>query len=135
MMNSNVSPLKQNGLKQEKYIQTYIWLLFLNVTLKSYRNNEETSQPATGLQNVRVILHDITEILLKVALKTTDCHDITEILLKVALKTTDCHDITEILLKVALKTTDCHDITEILLKVALKTLKYILFVLFDQQNW
>jgi hypothetical protein len=54
--NSNVSPLKQNGLKQEKYIQTYIWLLFLNVTLKSYRNNEETSQPATGLQNVRVIL-------------------------------------------------------------------------------
>ena len=66
--------------------------------------------------------HDITEILLKVALKTTDCHDITEILLKVALKTTDCHDITEILLKVALKTTDCHDITEILLKVALKTI-------------
>jgi hypothetical protein len=48
--------------------------------------------------------HKKPEILLKVALKTTDCHDITEILLKVALKTTDCHDITEILLKVALKT-------------------------------
>jgi hypothetical protein len=32
-------------------------------------------------------------------LNKTDRHDITEILLKVALKTTDCHDITEILLK------------------------------------
>jgi hypothetical protein len=75
----------------------------------------------------------------------TGCHDITEILLKVALKhqksinqsstnKTDCHDITEILLKVALKhqksinqsstnKTDCHDITEILLKVAVNTIK------------
>jgi hypothetical protein len=36
----------------------------------------------------------------------TDCHNITEILLKVALNTTTiCHNITEILLKVALNTT------------------------------
>jgi hypothetical protein len=43
-------------------------------------------------------------------LKVTDLHDITEILLKVALSNiftnkTDCHDITEILLKAALNTT------------------------------
>ena len=59
----------------------------------------------------------------------SNCHDITEILLKVALNIislppSNCHDITEILLKVALNIislppSNCHNITEILLKVAL----------------
>jgi hypothetical protein len=70
----------------------------------------------------------------------SECHDITEILLKVALNTinhnlnlpSDHHDITEILMKVALNTinhnlnlpSDHHDITEILMKVALNTINH-----------
>jgi hypothetical protein len=68
----------------------------------------------------------------------TDHHDISEILMKVALHTnkTDRHDISETLLKVALHTnkTDRHDISEILLKVTLNTitltkpLYYVIYV-------